>query len=273
MDAITATSSMRPATPHAQSQKNRHVLVRSPVRMSNPLQRYINIAEHTTTPGSWHCKYCHSVLTTSRTFKEHINRCHTKDVLFLCNDGNCDYQCFSFLSLCGHDRRYHGSRRFFSVGFRRSEIIQYQPTLYEIVAFSKRQEGRCQWFWENNHQVYRHLPDGSQTWANSGPPVSYIRRPESTSWTPLSSLPDQDEEGTDSACEGVEEDQARESNGSLLAQEQQLGNIGSPPPSGQGAQSSDKACPVFEPTDDFRDIYHIFKHKLDTLQLDPNLNG
>ena len=270
MDAVTATSSMRAATPHKQRQKNRHVLVKTPVRMSNPLQHYINIAEHTTTPGSWHCKYCLSVLTTNRTFREHINRCHTKDVLFLCSDAHCDYQCFSFLSICSHDRRYHNSRRFFSVGFRRSEIMQSQPTLYEIVAFSKEQEGRCLWVWEENRQVYRHLLDGGQTWANNGPPVPRIRRSESISASPLSPLPDLGAKSTDSACAGVEENQARESNGSLPAQEQQSAP---PPPSGQGAQGADEACPAFEPTDDFRDIYRTFKQKLDTLQLDHNLNG
>ena len=229
MDTVTATSSMRPATPHAKHQKSRHVLVSTPVKMSNLLQRYINAAEHTISPGSWHCKYCLNVLTTNRTFREHINRCHTKDVLFLCNNADCDYQCFSFISLCSHDRRYHNSSRNFSVGFRRSEIIESQPTLYEIMAFSKDQAGRCQWVWEDT--PCRHLPDAGQTWANNGPPVFHLQRPENISQTPLSPLPD------------------------------------------QGTQGADKPCPAFEPSGDFRGIYHLFKQKLDTLQPDPSLNG
>lgn len=261
MDAVTATRSMLPATPQEEHQNNRHTQVRVPVKVCNLLQRYIDAAEHTTEPGSWHCKYCFSVLTTNRTFREHINRCHTKDVLFLCNDGECNYQSFSFLSLCSHDRRYHNSRRNLSVGFRRSEIIQYQPTLYEIVTPSKDLAGRCQWVWEDKPCGY--FPDDGQTGTKNSPPVYHLQRPENISWTPPSPLPGQDAQSTDS---GDEEDQAWASNGSLLAQEQRIGS----PPSEQGA---DEACPAFEPTDDFRDIYHLFKQKLDTLQLDPNLNG
>lgn len=267
MDAVTATSSMLPAAPHEERQNNRHTLVRVPIKVCNLLERYIDIAEHTTTPGSRHCKYCFSVLTTQRTFTEHINRCHTKDVLFLCNDGECNYQSFSFLSFCNHDRRYHNSRRNLSVGFRRSEILQSQPTVYEVVTPSRDLAGRCQWVWEDKPCGFS--PDDGQTGANNSPPVYHLQRPENISCTPLSPLPDQGAQSTDSASSGDEEDQAWENNGAFPAQEQRSGNIGSPP----SEQGADEACPAFEPTDDFRDIYHFFKQKLEALQLDLNLNG
>ena len=261
MDAVTASRSMPPATPHTEHQKNRYVRVKTPVKVGSLLRRCINIAEHTATPCSLHCKYCLSVLTTKRTFREHINRCHTKDVLFLCNHADCSYNCFSFLSLCSHDRRYHNSIRNFSVGFRRSEIMHSQPTLYEIVAFSKDQSGRCQWAGEDNLPACLNLPNGGQTWANNGPPVSHLQRPGNISQTPLPPLPDPGAQSTDSVCAG--DDQARERNGSLPAQ--RSGNIDSPLPSGQVALGADQACPAFEPTDKFREIFHIFKQKLDTL--------
>ena len=255
MDAVTTTSSMFPATPPEEGQNNRHKLVRVPIRVCNLLERYIDTAKHTTTPGSWRCKYCFNVLTTQRSFREHINRCHTRDVLFLCDNGDCNFHSFSFLSFCAHDRRYHNSRRHLSVGFRRSEIIQSQPTAYEVVKTSRDLAGQCQWVWEDKPCGFS--PDDGQTGANISPPAYHRQRSENINWSPLSPLPDQDAQSTDSASSG---------------DEQRSGNIGSPP-SGQGVQGADEACPAFKPTDDFRDIYHIFKQKLGALQLDLNLNG
>lgn len=212
---------MRPATPHEKRQKSRHILAKTPIKASKLLEHYINVPEHTTTPGSWHCKHCLNVLTTKRTFLEHINRCHTRDVLFLCNDANCGYQCFSFISLCSHDRRFHQSRRSFSYAFRCSELIQSQPTLYEVVGFAREQEGRHLWVWEDN--PCRKLPDGGRrTGVYNSQPVSHMQRPKDISCT-------------------------------------------SPLPSGQDTRGVDEACPAFEPTADFREIYHTFKQKLATL--------
>ena len=270
MDAVTGASSVLPAAPRENRQDKKHVLAKSTARSVNPLPRFINIDEHSTTPGSRRCKHCLNLFSTNRTFRAHINRFHTKDVLLMCNDIGCGYQSFSFTAICAHDRRYHNNKHFFSVGYRKSELIPYQPIKYEIVPLSEVLAGRYRWPPGDNRQGGRCSsgPDLGCVNTVSIPPRSYYL--ENINCSPQ---PARGAQSIDYSCVDVGDNQASASNGSDLAQVQRPENIDwTPlsPESDQRARSAGKACPGIEPTGDFRDIYHIFKLKLDTLQPDPS---
>ena len=129
MDAVTTASSVQSAQSAASGNKgrrSRRTRSQRTVRMRNPLLRRISITEHGEAPGSLQCRHCHKILTTARTFREHINRRHTKEVAFLCNVTGCGYKSFSHVAICNHDRTLHNCQRNFSINFRRPEMGTYQ---------------------------------------------------------------------------------------------------------------------------------------------------
>ncbi len=122
MDAVTTASSVKPASSDNKDRRMHRTPAPRAVRMRNPLLRRISIMEHEEAPDSFQCRHCHKVLTTARTFREHINRRHTKEVKFSCNVTGCGYKSFSQVAICNHDRAWHNSQRNFSINFRRPEM-------------------------------------------------------------------------------------------------------------------------------------------------------
>ena len=307
MDAVTGGGSVPPATLDEKRQTKGRAPVKAAVRLSNPLQRYISLVEHSTPPGSGCCRHCLTKFPTNKGLRAHVNVSHTKDLLFVCDDTVCGYQTFSFVAMVAHDRRHHLGRRMFSVGFRQSELSASQPVLYEIVPLSEEQTNGFVWSSPDHRQRLRCLPD--QVGVNIGSnPLRLFH--------PISFFPLPDKQVTGATCERLIECGRASANNSLdLSQVQRSENISRtlppesyqstpnaafpsvdvgqartnidpipyhkrsenrdcaplPPLPEQGTRSTGEACPGDELTGDFRDIYHTFKQRLEALQPDPNL--
>ena len=306
MDAVTGGGSVPPATLDEKHQTKGHAPVKVAVRLSNPLRRYISLVEHSTPPGSGRCRHCLTEFSTNRGLRAHVNMSHTKDLLFVCDDTACGYQSFSFVAIVAHDRRQHLGRRMFSVGFRQSELSGSQPVLYEIVPLSaeqihgflwnspeRRHRRRCladQSGVNNGSNTLRlfhpisflPLPDkqgtgvtcvrseGGQASANNSLDLAQVQRPENISWT---LAPWSHQSAPYAACPSVDVGLAQ-TNVDPVPYHRRSENRGCaplPPLPEQGTRSTGEACPGDELTGDFRDIYHTFKQRLESLQPDPNL--
>ena len=303
MDAVTGGGSMPPATLDEKHQTKGHAPVKAAVRLSNPLRRYISLVEHSTPPGSGRCRHCLARFPTNRGFRAHVNVSHTKDLLFVCDDTACGYQSFSFLAIVAHDRRHHLGRRMFSIGFRQSELTGSQPVLYEMVPLSEEQIHGFLWNSPDHHQRLRCLPgqveakvgsnplrlfhpisffplpdkqgagvtcvraECGQASANNSLDLSQVQRPENISWT---LPPGSYQSAPNAARPSVDVGPAR-TNIDPVVRSENRDCAPLPPLPEQGTRSTGKACPGDELTGDFRDIYHTFKQRLESLQPDPNL--
>lgn len=305
MDAATGGGWVPPATLGEEHQTRGHAPFEASVRLINPLQRYISLVEHSMPPNSGRCRHCFALFSTSRALRSHINRVHTRDFLFVCDDTACSYRSFGFLAMIAHDRRHHFGRRMFSVGFKQSEPTDSQPALYEVVPLSQVETYGSLWNSADNRQRRRCLPD--QVRMNNGSDSLRL-------FPPISPYPSPGEQGTDVACMGIEGGQAWANNSLDLSQVQRPGIIGwtllppasyqsapytvcpgigggqaqididpvpvrsenrdcapLPPLPEQGTLGTGEACPGDELTGDFRDIYHTFKQRLESLQPGPSL--
>lgn len=115
MNVTTATCSTSPIPPDDSTRNP--VLPKNPTfrkgrakprtsYMHDPLKYVIDPYDHMIDKYSLQCRHCRQVLSTERSFRNHVNL-HTKTVSFACNETDCEYVTFGPESIRRHRGRQH----------------------------------------------------------------------------------------------------------------------------------------------------------------------